>query len=55
MWKSFYAGMAFTELPLFALLLFVTLFGVMLTRIFILKRKQDFDPLAALPLDDSHE
>lgn len=51
MYKQFFANMDST-LPLFAFAIFFTAFVLMLARTFLFKRKGDFDPLAALPLND---
>jgi hypothetical protein len=52
MYASFYAGMRCAELPLFALLLFLCLFVVVVVRMTVIKRREDFDPVAHLPLQD---
>lgn len=52
MYQSFYAGMAWKALPTFALLLFVTVFALMIVRNWFFKRAHDFDETAALPLAD---
>lgn len=52
MYKQFFANMESTALPLFAFGLFFAAFALMLLRTFVYKRKSDFDPLAALPLND---
>ena len=55
MYQSYFAGMAWKALPLFALFLFFTLFALMLIRTWLFKRAQDFDEAAALPLSgDEH-
>jgi len=50
MYKQFYQGMALTELPLFALVLFVAIFLGVCAWVFVGRRSQDFDALAHLPL-----
>jgi len=52
MYQSFYAGMAWRVLPLAALVLFFTLFALMMVRTWLFKRDRDFDETAALPLAD---
>jgi hypothetical protein len=52
MYASFYAGMRCAELPLFALLLFLCLFVVVVVRLTLIKRREDFEPVAHLPLQD---
>ncbi len=52
MYKTFYEGMGLGALPLFALVLFVSLFVVVVVRTFVLRRARDFDRLAAMPLGD---
>jgi hypothetical protein len=53
MFGQFYAGMHWSALPLFALLLFLTTFLVVLVRAFLFAKRGDVDRLARLPLDDS--
>ena len=53
MWKSFYAGMEFTALPLFTLILFLAVFFGVVTWVYGLRRRSDFDAMAQLPLLDS--
>ncbi len=52
MYQQYFAGMAWQWLPLLALFLFLTMFVLMLVRTFVVKRKTDFDAVAALPLSD---
>lgn len=52
MYKQFFAGMEWTELPLFALGLFIAMFVLMVLRTFVYKTKRDFEPAAQLPLFD---
>lgn len=52
MFKQFFAGMEWTELPLFALGLFIAMFVLMTLRTFVYKTKGDFEPAAQLPLFD---
>ncbi|MFN7131426.1 MAG: CcoQ/FixQ family Cbb3-type cytochrome c oxidase assembly chaperone [Myxococcales bacterium] len=54
MYRQFYAGMAFEYLPLFALLLFLSVFVANAVRL-LRRRPADFEPLARLPLADSCE
>jgi hypothetical protein len=51
-YRDFYAAMGSPALPLFAMGLFVLLFLVMLVRTFAARKKSDYDPIAALPLED---
>ena len=53
MYKSFYAGNTLTELPLFALGLFLVFFLAVVVWVLAFKRKADFDAIASLPFDDS--
>jgi len=56
MWKTFYQGMDYTELPLFAMLLFIGVFVAVILRVTVARRASDFDPLAAMPLQpDANE
>ena len=43
MWKAFYKDMDYTELPIFALLLFFGVFLVVLVWVSVFRRAQDFD------------
>ena len=52
MWKAFYKDMDYTELPIFALLLFFGVFLVVLVWVSVFRRAQDFDNLARMPLDE---
>lgn len=52
MFKQFFAGMEYTELPLFALGLFMAMFALMALRTFLYKSSRDFEPAAQLPLYD---
>lgn len=52
MYKQFFANMESPALPLFALAVFFSAFLLMLARTFFYKRKGDFEPLAAMPLND---
>ena len=53
MWKSFYAGMEFTALPLFTLILFLAVFFGVVAWVYGLRSRGDFDAMAQLPLNDS--
>lgn len=55
MYKQFYEGMALTELPLFALVLFIAVFFGVCAWVFGARRSQDFDALAQLPLAERGE
>jgi hypothetical protein len=52
MYKAFYEQLTFTWLPLAATLFFVAVFAIVLLRLFVLRRRKDFDSIAALPLFD---
>lgn len=52
MFKQHFANLEFVELPLFGLWLFIGVFALVLLRTFVLKRKQEFDADAQLPLND---
>ncbi|MCA2979633.1 MAG: CcoQ/FixQ family Cbb3-type cytochrome c oxidase assembly chaperone [Myxococcaceae bacterium] len=52
MYKHFFSNLQSVTLPLFAMGVFVSAFLLMLARTFLFKRTSDFDPLAALPLND---
>lgn len=51
MYKSFYEGMDYAHLPLFALFFFLAVFVGVLVRTFVVRRPQHYAPLAQLPLD----
>ena len=51
MYKQFYAGMSYADLPLFALLFFFGVFVVVVLRQYLVKRKSDYDDVARLPLE----
>ena len=55
MFKEFFAHMEWASLPIFALLLFIAMFVLMVLRTFAFKTKGDFDPHSALPLNDGKE
>ncbi len=55
MFKQFFAGMEFTALPIFALLLFMSFFVAMVLRTFAFKTKRDFQHHSELPLSDGKE
>lgn len=52
MYRSFYAGMSLTDLPLFALMLFVTVFLAVIVRTWVFRKREEFDALARLPFDE---
>lgn len=54
MWRAFYAGMS-TEAPLLAFGVFALLFLVVVLRAFVVRTKDDFDAVAALPLEPEPE
>lgn len=53
MYKQFFANMD-SVMPLVAMGIFLGGFVLMLARTFVYKRKGDFDPVAALPLNDDY-
>ena len=53
MYRSFYAGMSLTDLPLFALVLFMAVFLAVIVRTWVFRRREEFDALSRLPFDDS--
>lgn len=55
MYKQFYQGMALTELPLFALVLFIMVFLGVVAWVFGVRRSRDFDTLAQMPLAERGE
>ncbi|NMO21964.1 CcoQ/FixQ family Cbb3-type cytochrome c oxidase assembly chaperone [Pyxidicoccus fallax] len=55
MYKQFYQGMALTELPLFALVLFIMVFLGVCAWVFGVRRSRDFDTLARMPLAERGE
>ncbi len=55
MYKQFFAGMEWTALPIFALLLFMVFFALVVLRTFAFKSKRDFEPDSQLPLFDGKE
>lgn len=50
MYKQFYQGMSLTHLPLFTLILFITVFLGVVAWLFVVRRGRDFEALAQLPL-----
>lgn len=52
MYKEHFANMEWTALPIIALVMFLAMFVLMLLRTFAYKTKQDFEPVAQLPLND---
>ena len=50
--QAFYAGMSFSDLPLFSLVLFVTLFVGVVIRAWVIQPRAHFDALSQLPFDD---
>ena len=51
MFAQFYAGMRWTALPVFALLLFAATFVAVILRTWLPSRRAELDRLARLPLD----
>jgi hypothetical protein len=52
MYREFYAALPSTLLPIVVMAFFVVVFAVVLLRTFVLKRRRDYDRMAALPLAD---
>lgn len=52
MYRSFYQQLTFAWLPQATTVFFVAVFIAVLVRLYVLHRARDFDPTAALPLDD---
>lgn len=55
MFKQFFAGMEWTAPPIFALVLFMSMFALMVLRTFAFKTRADFQPHSELPLSDGKE
>ena len=53
MYREFFAALDSPALPLAAMGFFVSAFALMLVRTYAWKKKADYDPVAALPLEDS--
>ena len=53
MYRSFYAGMSYTDLPLFALVLFFCVFLGVTAYVLFFRRNEDYAALARLPLADT--
>jgi len=53
MYREFYSAMASPALPLAVMAFFLGTFAVVLLRVLLVKRRHDFDAIAALPLDDT--
>jgi len=53
MYREFFSAMTSHALPLAAMAFFVLAFVLVLARVFVLRRRSDYDSVAALPLDDS--
>jgi hypothetical protein len=51
MFAQFYSGMRWSALPVFALVLFLTTFVVVVLRTMLLAKRAELDQLARLPLD----
>lgn len=52
MYKPFFASSAWTELAIFGLVLFISVFVLVLLRTWVFKTKKDYDAVAAMPLAD---
>jgi len=55
MYRQFFAALDSPALPLTAMGLFIAAFVLMLVRTYVWKRKADYDPIAALPLEDPED
>ena len=53
MYREFFSGMSETTLPLVTMAFFIVAFALVLARLFLLRKRRDYDPVAALPLDDA--
>ena len=51
MYAQFYAHMPWKEMPVFALLLFMTVFAAVVVKFVVLTSRAELEPLARLPLD----
>lgn len=52
LYAQFYAGMQWTALPVFSLLLFFGTFVAVIVRVSLASRRQEIDAAAQLPFDD---
>ncbi len=52
--QAFYAGMSFTNLPLTAFLIFFAIFLIVVARLWIFQKREQFDALSQLPFDEGH-
>jgi hypothetical protein len=52
MYRQFYEGMKFAELPMLAMLMFFTMFAAVILRVTVFKKRNDFERVSRLPLDD---
>ena len=50
MYKEYFHDMPFTAYPIFALVLFIAIFGLVVVRTWGAKKRTDFDDVSALPL-----
>jgi hypothetical protein len=50
MYRQFFANLDSAALPLLAMFLFMAAFAAILIRLFVRRRRRDFDPVAELPL-----
>ena len=53
MFAQFYSGMRWSALPVFALILFLTTFLVVVLRTMLLAKRTDLEQLARLPLENA--
>lgn len=51
MYRQFYEGMTWSDLPLFTLVLFVSIFLAVVVRLFVLHRGRDYESMARMPID----
>jgi hypothetical protein len=56
MYKPFFASSNFVELAIFGLVLFLSIFLLVLFRTWVFKTRKDYESTAAMPLaDERHE
>lgn len=53
MYREFYAALPSTLLPIVVMAFFLAAFVVVVVRTFVLKRRRDYESVAALPLADA--
>ena len=52
MYREFFRSLQSTDLPLATMLFFLAAFVLVLMRTFVWKSRRDYDPVAALPLEE---